>query len=255
MPTTPPARGSMKEIPYEEAIDYFAKTLLAAKKPLIYGFGSTNCEGMSAVSRIAEKTGAVLDNCATICHGPSFLAMFDNGYPSCTLGEAKNRADVVVFWGCNPMHAHPRHTSRYSIFPSGYFTGKGQMQRTVISVDPRETDTAKLADVHLMLDQGHDIPDKVAGIDKETILKSAEIMKKAKFCMIFFGMGCIHTDGRNHNIDAAISLVRDLNEHSKCSIMAMRGHYNIAGPGQVLVVRVPVLYRSLEGHSCPHEPG
>jgi formylmethanofuran dehydrogenase subunit B len=163
--------------------------------------------------------------------------MFDNGYPSCTLGEAKNRADVVVFWGCNPMHAHPRHTSRYSIFPRGYFTGKGQMQRTVISVDPRETDTAKLADVHLMLDQGHDyelfdafrtvlkghdIPDKVAGIDKETIIKSAEIMKKAKFCMIFFGMGCTHTDGRNHNIDAAISLVRDLNEHSKCSIMAMR---------------------------------
>ena len=73
--------GSMKEINYDEAVDYFAKTLLAAKKPLIYGFGSTNCEGMSAVARIAEKAGAVLDNCATICHGPSFLAMFDNGYP------------------------------------------------------------------------------------------------------------------------------------------------------------------------------
>ena len=240
--------GSMKEIPYEEAIDWMAKTMLAAKKPLIYGFGSTNCEGMSAVGRIAEKSGAVLDNCATICHGPSFLAIFDNGYPSCTLGEAKNRADVVVFWGCNPMHAHPRHTSRYSIFPRGYFTQKGQMQRTVLSIDPRETDTAKLADVHLMLDQGHDyelfdamrtvlrgheIPDTVAGIDKETIIKSVEIMKKARFCMIFFGMGCTHSDGRNHNVDIAISLTRDLNEHTKASIMAMRGHYNIAGPGQV----------------------
>ena len=64
---------------------------------------------MAAVGRVAEKGGAVLDNCASICHGPSFLAIFDNGYPSCTLGEVKNRADVVVFWGCNPMHAHPRH--------------------------------------------------------------------------------------------------------------------------------------------------
>ena len=45
--------GSMKEIPYDEAIDWMAKTMLAAKKPLIYGFGSTNCEGMSAVGRIA----------------------------------------------------------------------------------------------------------------------------------------------------------------------------------------------------------
>ena len=76
----------------------------------IYGFGSTNCEGMSAVARVAEKAGAVLDNCASICHGPSFLAIFDNGYPSCTLGEVKNRADVVVFWGairCTPTPATP----------------------------------------------------------------------------------------------------------------------------------------------------
>ncbi|MGD9491425.1 MAG: molybdopterin-dependent oxidoreductase, partial [Methanoregulaceae archaeon] len=130
-PTRPRMRqedGTVKEVTYDEAIDYTAKTLLKAKKPLIYGFGSTNCEGMSAVARVAEKAGAVLDNCASICHGPSFLAIFDNGYPSCTLGEVKNRADVVLFWGCNPMHAHPRHTSRYSIFPRGFFTTKGNMQ-------------------------------------------------------------------------------------------------------------------------------
>jgi formylmethanofuran dehydrogenase subunit B len=146
------------------------------------------------------------------------------------------------------MHAHPRHTSRYSIFPRGFFTPKGQMQRTIISIDPRESDTAKLADIHYMLQQGHDyelfdafrtvlrghdIPDEVAGIKKEQILKGAEAMKKARFVMIFFGMGCTHTDGRNHNVDIAISLTRDLNTHTKASIMAMRGHYNIAGPGQV----------------------
>ncbi|MCC7565877.1 MAG: formylmethanofuran dehydrogenase subunit B [Methanomicrobiaceae archaeon] len=240
--------GSFKEIEYEEAIDYTAKALLNAKKPLIYGFGSTNCEGISAVGRVAEKAGAVLDNCASICHGPSFLAIFDNGYPSCTLGEVKNRADVIVFWGCNPMHAHPRHTSRYSIFPRGFFTSRGQMHRTVICVDPRETDTAKLADMHLMVKQGHDydlfnafrtvlrghkIPEEVAGIERAKILEVAEKMRNGRFVMIFFGMGCTHTDGRNHNVDIAISLTRDLNDHTKASIMAMRGHYNIAGPGQV----------------------
>ena len=105
--------------------------------------------------------------------------------------------------------------------------------------------------------RGHDIPDKVAGIDKETIKKSVDIMKKARFCMIFFGMGCTHTDGRNHNVDIAISLTRDLNEHTKASIMAMRGHYNIAGPGQVWSWQFgfPVLYRPLERHPRPYEPG
>lgn len=242
--------GSMKDISYDEAIDWTARHLLKAKKPLMYGFGSTNCEGQAAAARVMETAGGMLDNCATICHGPSFLAIFDNGYPSCTLGEVKNRADVIVYWGSNPAHAHPRHMSRYSIFPRGFFTGKGQKKRTVIVIDPRFTDTANVADYHLQIKQGHDyelfnafrmvvngygkdLPDEVAGIKKETILEVSEIMKNARFGTTFFGMGLTHSDGRNHNIDIAISLTRDLNKISKWTIMAMRGHYNIAGPGVV----------------------
>lgn len=242
--------GSMKDITYEEAIEWTAQHLYKAKKPLMYGFGSTNCEGQAAAARTMEAAGGMLDNCATICHGPSFLAIFDNGYPTCTLGEVKNRADVIVYWGSNPAHAHPRHMSRYSIFPRGFFTGKGQKKRTVIVIDPRYTDTANVADYHLRIKQGHDyelfnafrmvihghaadIPDEVAGIKKEQILEVAEIMKNARFGTTFFGMGLTHSDGRNHNIDIAISLTRDLNKVAKWTIMAMRGHYNIAGPGVV----------------------
>lgn len=242
--------GSMKEISYDEAIEWAAQHLIKAKKPLMYGFGSTNCEGQAAAGRVMELAGGMLDNCATICHGPSFLAIFDNGYPSCTLGEVKNRADVIVYWGSNPAHAHPRHMSRYSIFPRGFFTGKGQKKRTVIVIDPRFTDTANVADYHLQVKQGHDyelfnafrmvvnghgkdLPDEVAGVKKEQILEVAEIMKNARFGTTFFGMGLTHSDGRNHNIDIAISLTRDLNKVAKWTIMAMRGHYNIAGPGVV----------------------
>ena len=242
--------GSMKDISFEEAIDWTARHLVKAKKPLMYGFGSTNCEGQAAAAEVMELAGGMLDNCATICHGPSFLAIFDNGYPSCTLGEVKNRADVIVYWGSNPAHAHPRHMSRYSIFPRGFFTGKGQKARKVIVIDPRYTDTANVADIHLQVKQGHDyelfnafrmvvngyaddVPDEVAGIKKEQILEVADIMAKARFGNTFFGMGLTHSDGRNHNIDIAISLTRDLNKIAKWTIMAMRGHYNIAGPGVV----------------------
>ncbi len=240
--------GTYKDISYEEAVDYTARVLIKAKKPLIYGFGSTNCEGMAAAAKVAEKAGAVLDNCASICHGSSFLAIFDNGYPSCTLGETKNRADVIVYWGSNPAHAHPRHMSRYSIFPRGFFTGKGHKGRKIIVIDPRYTDTARVADIYVQVKQGHDydlfnafrtvirggdIPDEVAGVKKEQILQVADILKKARFGTIFYGMGLCHSDGRNHNVDIAISMTRDLNDFTKWTIMAMRGHYNIAGPGVV----------------------
>ncbi|RXE57027.1 formylmethanofuran dehydrogenase [Methanoculleus taiwanensis] len=240
--------GTYKDISYDEAVDYAAKVLVKAKKPLIYGFGSTNCEGMAAAAKVAEKAGAVLDNCASICHGSSFLAIFDNGYPSCTLGETKNRADVIVYWGSNPAHAHPRHMSRYSIFPRGFFTGKGHKGRKIIVIDPRYTDTARVADIYVQVKQGQDydlfnafrtvihgedIPDEVAGVKKEQILEVADILKKARFGTIFYGMGLCHSDGRNHNVDIAISMTRDLNDFTKWTIMAMRGHYNIAGPGVV----------------------
>ncbi len=240
--------GSWKDVSYEEAIEYTAQMLANSTKPLMYGWSSTNCEAQGVGSEIGELTGAVMDNTATVCHGTSLIAVQDIGIPSCTLGEVKNRADRVVFWGCNPAHAHPRHMSRYSIFPRGFFTGKGHKGRKVIVIDPRKTDTANVADVHLQIEQGRDyelldalrvafkglpLPDVVAGIPKNQIYEAAEVLKSGRFVIIFFGMGVTQSLGKNHNIDEAIAVTRDLNEYTKAAIMPMRGHYNVTGSGQV----------------------
>ncbi len=241
--------GSYKEVTYDEAVEYTAQMLAKAKKPLMYGWSNANCEAQSVGHEIAERVGGIVDNTATVCHGPSLIAIQDVGIPSCTLGEIKNRADVVIFWGCNPAHAHPRHLSKYSIFPRGFFTGKGHKGRKMIVVDPRNTDTMKMADVGLQLEQGRDyellsalrvairgeeLPDTVAGIPKERIYEAAEIMKNGRFGVIFFGMGVTQSLGKNHNIDNAIMVTKDLNEYTKFAIIAMRGHYNVTGSGQVL---------------------
>lgn len=241
--------GSYKEVSYDEAVDFTAKMFHKARKPLMYGWSSTSCEAQSIGHEIAEKSGAIVDNTATVCHGTTLIAVQDVGIPSCTLGEIKNRADRIIFWGCNPCHAHPRHQSRYSIFPRGYFTNKGHKNRKMIVVDPRDSDTAKMADYHFKVEQGRDyellsalrvalrnepLPETVAGIPRETIIEVAEVLKSGRFGIIFFGMGVTQSLSKNHNIDAAIMLTKDLNEFTKFSIMPMRGHYNVTGSGQVL---------------------
>lgn len=241
--------GSYKEVSYDEAVEFTAQMLAKAKKPLMYGWSSTSCEAQSVGHEIAEKVGAIVDNTATVCHGTTLIAVQDVGIPSCTLGEIKNRADRIIFWGSNPTHAHPRHQSRYSIFPRGFFVNKGHKNRKVIVVDPRVTDTAKMADYHFQIEQGRDfellsafrvairnewLPDTVAGIPKEKIYEAAEVLKSGRFGIIFFGMGVTQTLSKNHNIDNAIMLTKDLNEFTKFSIMPMRGHYNVTGSGQVL---------------------
>lgn len=241
--------GSWKEVSYDEAVEYTAQMLVKAKKPMMYGWSSTNCEAQSMGHEIAEMVGACVDNTAAVCHGTTLIAVQDIGLPTCTLGEIKNRADRILFWGCNPAHAHPRHMSRYSIYPRGFFTGKGQKSRKMVVVDPRATDTAKLADIHLQIEQGRDyellnafrvalkgewLPDVVAGIPKEKIREAADILKSGRFGIIFFGMGVTQSLSKNHNIDEAIALTKDLNEYTKYSIMPMRGHYNVTGSGEVL---------------------
>jgi len=195
--------GSWKEITYDEAIEYTAQMLANAKKPLMYGWSSTNCEAQALGSELGEIVGAVMDNTATVCHGTSLIAVQDIGIPTCT---------------------------------------------KVIVVDPRPTDTANVADVHLQVEQGRDyellnafrvafkgekLPDVVAGIPKEKIYEAAETLKSGRFVIIFFGMGVTQSLGKNHNIDAAIAVTRDLNEYTKAAIMPMRGHYNVTGSGQV----------------------
>jgi formylmethanofuran dehydrogenase subunit B len=36
-------------------------------------------------------------------HAPSVMAIQEVGESTCTLGEVKNRADLVIFWGSNPI--------------------------------------------------------------------------------------------------------------------------------------------------------
>ncbi len=242
--------SDFKEVSYEEAIDAAARILAKSKRPLLYGWASALCEVHKKGILLAEELGAVIDNTATVCHGPSTLAVHEKGLPSSTLGQIKNRADVVVFWGSNPVHAHPRHMGRYSVFARGFFSEKGRKGRKIVVVDVRKTDTASIADEYIQVQQGSDylvvsalrailagqadvVPDAVGGVPKDKLVKLVDILKAARFGAIFFGMGLTQSQGRYKNIDNAISLTTELNSFTKFVIMPMRGHYNVTGFGQV----------------------
>ncbi|MFZ3383562.1 MAG: formylmethanofuran dehydrogenase subunit B [Candidatus Methanoperedens sp.] len=242
--------SEFREVSYEEAINEAANILANSKRPLLYGWASAVCEVHKKGILLAEELGAIIDNTATVCHAPSTLAVHEKGLPSATLGQIKNRADVIVFWGSNPVHAHPRHMGRYSVFAKGLFSEKGRKGRKVVVVDVRKTETANMADEFVQLEQGSDylvvsalrailsghadvVPESVGGVSKEQLTKLVDTLKTGKFVGIFFGMGLTQSKSRYKNIDNAISLVTELNAFTKCVITPMRGHYNVTGFGNV----------------------
>ena len=241
--------GELKATTVEDAIEKAADILVNAKRPLLYGFSSTECDAQSVGVELAEVLGGILDNTASVCHGPTLLAEQDVGVSTSTLGEYKNRADLVIFWGCNPVHAHPRHLSRYSEFVRGYFRTDGRNDKYVVVIDPRNTHTAQIADLYIKVNPNEDYEllntlrailrgveldgEEVSGVPMENIKELVNVLKSCNFGVIFFGMGLTQTLAHHRNIDSAICLTRELNDHTKFLITPMRGHYNVTGANQV----------------------
>lgn len=113
--------GKMVEVSYEEAIEKAAQILVDAHYPILYGWSNTCCEAQRVGVALTEEVGGVMDNTATVCHGPSIMGVQAAGIPSATLGQLRHRADLIIYWASNPWDAHPRHPERYSMFSEGRF--------------------------------------------------------------------------------------------------------------------------------------
>ena len=235
------------EVDLDKALDRAAEILVNSKYPLIFGLSSTDVETNRYAIELAELIHGVVDNTSVFCHGPTTLAVQEVGTVRCTLGVAINLADLVIFWGCNPLEAHVNHFSRF-VLRGGKFV-KGRKERKVVVVDTRRTPTANLADLFIQVEPGRDyelltalrmaikdldieVP-TVAGVPREKVLELAEMMRTAKYGVIFFGVGLTMTGAKYKNLVAVIRLVQELNEWTKFSLIPMRGHYNVAGANQV----------------------
>ncbi len=235
-----------EECDYDEAISKAAYILKNSKNPLIYGLSSTTAEAQKTAVKLAELSGANIDSTSSVCHGPGTMAKQLVGMVTATLGEIKNRSDLMVFWGANPVEAHPNHSKRYTMLSEGLFK-KNRSDREVIVFDVRKTPTAKMADQFFEVEPGKDFEllmalrmlvnakepklnnNQIAGINIEDLKEIAEKLKSAKYGSIFYGMGLTMTGAKYMNTWAAMSLIRDLNDFGRFVMMPMRGHGNVAG--------------------------
>ena len=61
---------------------------------------------------LAETIGAVIDPAGPLLDGASGLAFQARGASTATLGDVRDRADVVVIWRADPVTTHPRLLER-----------------------------------------------------------------------------------------------------------------------------------------------
>ena len=229
---------------WEAKLDAAASILKASQSPLIYGLSRSTTEGQRAAVALAEKLGGTIDTTASTGHAPSIMALQQVGESTCTLGEVKQRADLVIFWGSDPAVTHPRHIERYCPSRAG---------RTIIVVDVEETATAKAADSFVKLDQGKDwetlwklrglirsFPASETSGGQNPLVSLAAKMLSCRFGIVFFGAGITKGTMAHRTVESLLQLVTDLNDHTEPETRRrfyarrMRRYGDVAGADSVL---------------------
>ena len=106
------------------------------------GWGRRRCEAQRAAVALAETIGAVIDPAGPLLDGASGLAFQARGASTATLGDVRDRAEVVVVWRADPVTTHPRLLERLRL--------PARAARSIV-VDERRTATAEQADTFIEL--------------------------------------------------------------------------------------------------------
>jgi formylmethanofuran dehydrogenase subunit B len=200
------------EIRFDAAIDQAAGILRDARSPLFYGLSQSSTEGQRAAVALADRLGATIDTTASEGHAPSILALQQVGESTCSLGEIRNRADLVI--------------------------------------DSKRTETSKLADLVLDIEPGQDfealwtlrgllrgiepVAGSRTGLPLDQLRDLATRMRNCRCGVIFFGYGLVLQPLGNHNVEALLQLVTDLNEYTRFYARRMRVGGDVSGADSVL---------------------
>jgi formylmethanofuran dehydrogenase subunit B len=236
-----------------DGIERAARILNEARYPLVFGLAETTSAGQRATVSLADWIGGCVDPAPGVEHGSTTLAMQEVGQVTCTLGEVRNRGDLIIFWCCDPAESRPRHLSRYSQEPAGQFVARGRQDRFCIVVDVRKTATAEIADQFIALEPGKEFEalwflralakgvdleasptESETGVPLSTWRALMERMKRANYGVIFFGSSQSTPFDAHQCSHAIFALVRDMNAHARFVSVSLGGPGNAAGADNVL---------------------
>src|SRR2546423_6719164 len=106
-------RGQPADV--EAALRRAAELLREARRPLLYGFDGATVEDARAALALADELGALVapDGLGGDWAGAPAVPL--RGASTATLGEIRDRSELVVIWREDPETTHPRLLDRLGI--------------------------------------------------------------------------------------------------------------------------------------------
>src|SRR5690348_1875725 len=224
----------------DQAIDKIAALLLGANRPLVYIAGDLSCEAQRETVAIADRLHAALDSLAATA-ADSVLAAQRRGRASATLGEIRERTDLIVFWGVDPSDRYPRFSARYA-------ERSGGARPTMVSADVGAHRGPKDADLRVVIAAADEVD--ALGVMRAAVggrdlgaaerfgpaIELARRMTQAKYVAIVVDgePGAETPTIDPDRAEALVALAQALNGPTRCALATLRAGGNRSGADAVL---------------------
>jgi formylmethanofuran dehydrogenase subunit B len=230
----------------DRVVETMARILAEARSPLVYMAPGITCETQRQAVAIADALGATLDSVTSDTALASIVAAQQRGRAGATLGEIRNRADVVVFWGVDPAVRYPRFQERCAPDPEGVHVPQGRRSRTVIAVDVGGHRGPADADARLTVAPGDEVatlvrvtaalsspaPTGGGALTPETL---AERLRAGRYVAVVADADVTEGSqpGDRLRADALVALSLALNAATRGAVSLLRGGGNRSGADAV----------------------
>ncbi len=260
----------------EDGVERAAMILSSARYPVILGLDEATCEAQRAAVSLADRVGACIDSAIDSRHAAATMALQSVGEVTCTLGEIRNRADLIIVWCADPIQSHPRLLDRYVLDPKGTFLPGGRSDRYCVFVDIHETTSIQeTADEFIAIKEsarfealwtlralakGVELDpwqiERATGAPLATWERLMDRMKAARYGVMFYASDSQTACAGHIVAHAAHWLARDMNAHTRFVVMPLGGSGNHAGAQNVLAWQTgyPFAVSLAEGYSR-YSPG
>lgn len=226
-------------VSHPEAIQRAAELIQQAQSPLIYGMYQSATDAQRAATSLADQIGATIDTGAA----SATRALQQVGEASCTLGEVRSRADLIIYWGADAFRGTECHRNSLNRVASGF-------TRTIVTISGEKTDFGDSVDQSIPLEPGNELEliwglrallkdidlgeNPSGGLSTSDLQSLVSLIRQSQYIVIFFGPEFKRGPFAHRNIEALSLLVREIQAERRCHTLNVPGVGETRGAETVL---------------------
>jgi formylmethanofuran dehydrogenase subunit B len=222
----------------EDAVEAAARMLSAARLALVFGLVQSTVEAQREAVRIARLLQGCVDGASTPSHAASSSALEQIGLLTASLGELR-RAELVLFWGCDPDQADPGFTERHASAPAraritvdvGDARGPAAIPDRVTL--PAEREVESLLALRAFV-RGRRVEGTPPGLPLHVLRTLAERLTSCRYGIVFYDADPPSSRREPERAWALSALVRDARPRAQLRLLGVRAAANAVGAESVL---------------------